>query len=405
MKKKLNILFICPEFLNDNHSDLVDGGIAHQYFKWASELIKRGNIVTVVVNKKGVNKTKIVFNGITVYEVDFFAYKKKIRLYLFILSLGSLYIKSGLGIFLLIKNFQKRIDIIQICSDCLLNDLPLIKIPHCIRISCDIWEYFKNSSIRISTKLLEKYEQQLGNCKYIFGPSIYIANKIKNKLKINQQIDIIETPVDQNIAKEDECLYKLLSNKKYFLYFGTISKLKGCLNLADVIYKVLDRYKEIYFVLVGKQEKENGNYIVDLIKKNSKEYEDRVIHFDKMTHNLLFPIIRGAEFCVMPSLTENFSNACIEAMSLNKIVIGTSPFFNQIIRNGISGFLCNCNDSDSLYKTICQVLSLSIEKRKEIEINAKKRATECDPQKLTNDLLNYYQRIITEWNQWDKNNY
>lgn len=397
MRKSLNIYFYSPEFLNDNHSDLIDGGIAHQYYKWASELIRQGNTVTVVVNKKGAKLNKIIFKGITVFEGDFFAFHKKIRIFLFILSFGRLYLKTGLEIFLFLKNLQKRIDIIQICSDCLLKELPSIRIPHCVRISCDIWSLFSFYYVNNSNKLLERYEKQLRSCKNIFGPSNYVANRIKNKLKLTQQIDVIETPIDINIGEEDNSFYYLLESRRYFLYFGTISRLKGCKNLADIIYKVLDKYKDLYFVLVGKQCKEGNVLLVDLIKQNAKEYRDRIIHFDKMSHNSLFPLIRGSEFCVLPSLTENFSNSCLEAMSLSKIVIGTSPFFNQIIDNGVSGFLCNSNDSNDLYLTICNVLSLPLDKRKEIENNAQKRVVSCNPQKLTNDLLNYYHRIIKEW--------
>ena len=136
------------------------------------------------------------------------------------------------------------------------------------------------------------------------------------------------------------------------------------------------------------------NPIVYVFEK-AKEFKSRVIYFTEQPHTHLMPVISGAHCVLMPSRIENFPNACVEAMALNKIVIGTKGVsFEQLINDEINGFLCeNANPTD-LLSVIEKVVNLPVEKKKEIELNAGETIKRLHPDITIKKLIDYYQSIL-----------
>ena len=60
-------------------------------------------------------------------------------------------------------------------------------------------------------------------------------------------------------------------------------------------------------------------------------------------------IKRYGSVVVLPSLIDNFPNACLEAMGLGKVVIGTvGTSFDELISEGTTGFLVSPNNPEAL---------------------------------------------------------
>src|SRR6185503_2715013 len=75
----------------------------------------------------------------------------------------------------------------------------------------------------------------------------------------------------------------------------------------------------------------------------------RLIMLENLPHSQLYPVIAGAQFIVLPSLIDNSPNACLEAMGLGKVVIGTSgTSFEELITDGVNGFLVPRDDPQAL---------------------------------------------------------
>jgi glycosyltransferase involved in cell wall biosynthesis len=190
-----------------------------------------------------------------------------------------------------------------------------------------------------------------------------------------------------------------LKEKKYLLFFGTIGTLKGLLTIAEILYELLDKNRDLNFVLVGKEEGSQKNMIVPLLFKNAGVYKDRVFRFDKMSHSQLYPIIYRAYAVVLPSLIDNFPNACIEALAHGKIVIGTKDTgFEQLIENGKNGFLCQKDNPSELLNTIQKVLLLSTNEKLIIEKEALNSINKLSPQYIVPKLIMLYQKTIQNYN-------
>ena len=136
----------------------------------------------------------------------------------------------------------------------------------------------------------------------------------------------------------------------------------------------------------------------ELIRKSAGEYADRVIYAGRLVREQLYPLIKGAEVCLLPSRVENLSNACIEAMALGKIVIATDgASFEQLIEDRISGFLCQKDNSDSFLQAVCEALDMSEQDRVKMWEKATERIRELAPDKLYPKYMAFYQKVIQEW--------
>ena len=188
-----------------------------------------------------------------------------------------------------------------------------------------------------------------------------------------------------------------IKNNPYLLFFGTIGRLKGCGVIADCIYDILAKYPHLYLVLVGKNPIFNDTDYLQMIKDKAKEFANRIIRYSSIPHTQLYPIIKNAIGVLMPSLTENFSNACVEAMRLRKIVIGTEANFSQLLTDRVSGFLAKIGDSQSLKEKIIELISLTPKQKEKMEQKAFERTESLSPKNICNQLLDYYRYVIKHW--------
>jgi glycosyltransferase involved in cell wall biosynthesis len=240
----------------------------------------------------------------------------------------------------------------------------------------------------------------------LLAPSYLNARAVENA--IGRPVTVIETPFIMETVELDDSVYRLyLQHKKYLLFFGTIGLMKGCGLIAEIIYELLDQELDLYFAFVGKDTGYlgyKGESIMDRIRKNAKQHVERIIHIDRLPHKYLYPIISHSYAVVLPSRVDNMPNACLEAMGHRKIVIGTDgASFEQLIVDGVSGFLCKIDDKRSLLEKIQKVLSLTPEEKNIIQENAWKRIQELHPDKVVNQLVEFYRQVINDFHHKNLN--
>lgn len=229
----------------------------------------------------------------------------------------------------------------------------------------------------------------------VIAPSKILADIYRKET--GRMVRIMETPYySLDIAQENDILYRTeLVDKKYFLFFGRISQDKGVYTIARVLEKLLRKYPEYYFCFAGNNYVSENVDTMQMIKTKAGCYCDRVMYLGALTHELLFPVIRNAECIVMPSLMDNLPNACMEALELNGIVIGTrGASFDEIFEDGISGFLIKIDDSDELMQKIDDVVQMTEDERKRMRWNAKLCLRKYKPQITGRKLEKYYYKLL-----------
>ncbi|HOQ38533.1 MAG TPA: glycosyltransferase family 4 protein [Acetivibrio sp.] len=234
----------------------------------------------------------------------------------------------------------------------------------------------------------------------VFGPSRLLAEVFQDK--IGRPVEVIESPVSPNLGEIDDSIYQSkLAGKKYLLYFGTLNALKGLLTIADSIEDVLSKYPDLYFVLIGRASRSrctNGVNMADYILNKAGAHANRVIHIPFIQKPQLFAIIRHSIACVLPSRVDNLPNTCIEAMSLGKVVIGTErASFEQLITDGVNGFLSVVDSPESLKSCIDKVMSMEEAELIKMGEAARARVEKMAPEIIYQQVYELYQRTIRDF--------
>lgn len=186
------------------------------------------------------------------------------------------------------------------------------------------------------------------------------------------------------------------------LYFGTLARKKGVLDLADIFSQVAAKNPSAKLILVGRDslDRQTGTSTWQLFQQKVNANVLRKIEFigpkspDEVTN-----FIHQASICVFPSYAETFGLAWVEAMACAKPVVASNiGWANEIIEDGVSGTLIHPSEHTSYANAILDLLD-NPEKRKRIGQNARGRVERLfSIQKVAELSLNWYSEVINVQN-------
>lgn len=385
------ILFTANNYLKKG--EIFYGGFLVYLHRVTTSLVKLGH--TPIVVACGKDSRHYMQDGVEVYIVRCALKEIPIKG----IKIGyEMYYRSRIINKKIKEIIQKRpIDIIQFTS---LQGLAVCyhgNIPAVLRLS----DYEKVFYIackhrgRIESEVTAFVERRAAaHCNAVFAPGKMVANVFSKD--ISRAVSVIESPFINDVTKYDMSVYlKYLKNKKYVLFFGTLSIVKGILVISEILYEFLRIHPEYDFVCCGNSKVIDGKNSVKILKNAAGEFGNRCIYIPPLAHEQLYPIIQNANFVVLPSLAENLSNACIEAMYFERVVIGTDGVsYEQLIDDGVSGFLCRPNDGKSLLEKMNEAAVMDEARKKVMGKLARKRIDRLRPEVAVGRLLRYYQYVI-----------
>ncbi len=292
---------------------------------------------------------------------------------------------------------KKQIDVIQFTS---LQGLAIFyheNIPAVLRLSSyaktafATFQTYSPRTVKVMA-FLERYSAK--NCKAVFAPCRMNAEIFG--YDCNRKVKVIETPFVNDIQEYDnKYIENILKGKKYVLFFGALYAEKGILIISEILEKFLRENKEYFFVFIGNTWHSEGEQFVQLLKRKAGKYVDRVLIWNALPHKQLYPVIMQADFVVLPSLMENLSNACIEAMYFRRVVIGTNgASFEQLIEHGENGLLCKIGDSEDLLEKMQIAVHMDKNEKFQMGIKAKRRISRLKPEYVVKQLIQLYQYVI-----------
>ena len=418
----MHIVFVTAELASTNNAT---GGLGTFTANMASMFASNGHKVTIILSTVKEDETEFDHDNITLIKLyvrktiwDFWA---KLAV---ICSFGKKDNKEIRAIFIdfyrsgqIRKEIRKinkknRIDIVHYCNLYSLALRANKKIPYVIRISgigfvaraanmpvCNI--NYEDNQLSKSEIVLH---YTMKKARYIISPSNIIADIERKRFGI--EATVIESPFLLQTQNLDfDCLNHYgLKEKKYIIHYGgQLRFLKGTHVVAKLARELLQKYPDLYIVLAGvceNMQDEAGNVMKahELVKQEAGEYADRVIYVGSIVREQLYPMIQNAELCLLPSRTENLANACIEAMAMGRIVVATDgASYEQLIDNGMNGFLCERDNPESFLRGIEAALTLNEEEKSLIESNAIETVKRLRPDNIYKQYLDFYEKVINEW--------
>jgi glycosyltransferase involved in cell wall biosynthesis len=171
------------------------------------------------------------------------------------------------------------------------------------------------------------------------------------------------------------------------------------MELAAAIPRILKRFPETRFVFAGSTERSpvDGLSMQAFLKQQLAAYEDRVTFLGRIAPENMSKVLAEMDICVLPSHWENFPNACLEAMSAGRGVVGsTAGGMAQQLDGGRTGLLVRPNNPEEISECVCCLLG-NPEFRMELGRKARTRVqSEYNPDRIGVLTEDSYEQAIRQ---------
>lgn len=154
-----------------------------------------------------------------------------------------------------------------------------------------------------------------------------------------------------------------------FLFMGRVMKEKGIDELFTAMHRLYEDQTQCKLTVLGSYEEDYA----ESVKKYSHEGWLDYKGFQEDVK----PFIEQSHCFVLPSWHEGMANTNLECASMGRPVI-TSNIHGclEAVEDGVSGFLCNKQDPDDLYRVMKEFTGLSYEQRRTMGLVGRKRMEE-----------------------------
>jgi glycosyltransferase involved in cell wall biosynthesis len=190
-----------------------------------------------------------------------------------------------------------------------------------------------------------------------------------------------------------------INNKNTILYFGSLIRKKGLLELPFIFNAVVAKKPEAKLILVGKD-------VPDIISGYSSTWQMmqglfspaallNVTYLGAVPYEEIKNQITRATVCVFPTFAEALPVSWIEAMALEKPIVASNiGWAAEVIDDGVNGFLVHPKEHLHYAAKIIQLMEDG-DLQKEFGLAAKKKVSEkFSIQKVAQQSLVFYQSLI-----------
>lgn len=248
-------------------------------------------------------------------------------------------------------------------------------------------------------KWINKFHEKraLQNADGHVSVSAYTAKMTNKIFKQNNKFTIIHNGIDMSLFQKNDDI--TTENNNVILYFGTLIRKKGLLELPHVFNIIHQKNPNAQLVLVGKDTSDiiSGNastwqMMQDLFTPSALE---KVTYFGPVAYSDVKKQIEKATVCVFPTYAEALPVSWLEAMAMEKAIVASNiGWGNEIVENGVSGFIAHPSNHQEYADRILQLLAAT-SLREKMEHNAKLRITShFEINLIANQNLNFYKKVI-----------
>ncbi|MFD0835507.1 glycosyltransferase family 4 protein [Mariniflexile aquimaris] len=340
----MKIAFLTPEYPHPKTGTA--GGIGTSIFNLSKALKRLEHEVSILVYQQN-SDDYFIEDGIHFYKI------KNIKL-------------KGLSLILTQKKVEKlinslydsgKIDIVEAPDWTGFTAFIKPKCPLVIREngSDTYFCHLDNRRVKFKNKFLEK--RALKNADGIISVSAFTGHLTNELFGIHRNFTVIPNSIDTSLfePKQSE------SNTLSILYFGTIIRKKGLLELPKIFNLVHNSNKEVELILVGKDSgdiKTGSNSTWQLMQPlfNAAALR-KVTYLGAVDYSKIQNLIKDATICVFPTFAEALPVSWLEAMAMGKAMVASNVgWANEMIDDGKEGFLVHPTHHERYAKRILELL-------------------------------------------------
>ena len=152
-----------------------------------------------------------------------------------------------------------------------------------------------------------------------------------------------------------------------FVFVGRTMKEKGIENYLEAAEYIRSKYPETRFHICGEPEQDYTQRLTSL-------HDKEVIVFHGNVRDMT-QIYKNVSCTIHPSFyPEGLSNVLLESCASARPIITTDRAgCREVVDDGVNGYICKQNDSQDLIKQIEKFLSLSLEARKQMGLEGRRK--------------------------------
>jgi glycosyltransferase involved in cell wall biosynthesis len=199
--------------------------------------------------------------------------------------------------------------------------------------------HLDNRPVKFLNKFYEK--RAIQNTDALISVSQYTADVTKELFSIQRDFEIIPNSIDIDNFFLDN---KIEVQENTILYFGTLIRKKGLLELPLIFNEVYKKNNQAKLILVGRD-------AADIISGNASTWAMMQTLFDKkalqnvdykgsVPYDKIKEHISSATVCVFPTFAEALPVSWIEAMAMQKAIVASDiGWATEVIDDSVDGFL------------------------------------------------------------------
>ena len=180
----------------------------------------------------------------------------------------------------------------------------------------------------------------------IVSVSYYTARCTRDLFRLSTSISTIHNAVNVNASvprKQDYAACKRV------VYFGTLAEKKGVLTLADAWRQFSPTHPDWRLELIGRDSQFSGGSVQDEALRRLGAAATTTDFVGPLAHDEVLRRLPNYDFAVLPSYSEAFALAPMEAMGLGVPVVGSSMSSGpELIEHGVDGWLCDPRQVESV---------------------------------------------------------
>ena len=253
--------------------------------------------------------------------------------------------------------------------------------------------YLDNRKVKFKNKFLEK--RALKKATGIISVSDFTGNLTNELLNLNRSYTVIPNSIDVSLFQSQESDNKKLS----ILYFGTLIRKKGLLELPEIFNRVYKINQDVELILVGNDSadiKTGSTSTWELMKPLFHDSSfKKVRYLGAVDYSKIQDLIKDATVCVFPTFAEALPVSWLEAMAMEKAIVASNiGWAQEMIEDGNEGFLVHPKNHEQYAERILELL-----KSKEKQIQFGKAARVKVKTNFSHDLVarqsvEFYKNIL-----------
>lgn len=248
-------------------------------------------------------------------------------------------------------------------------------------------------------KWMNKFQERraIEKANGLISVSQFTADLTNQVFGLNKEFTVIPNSIDVDLFNSNGNFNSNDNNQ--ILYFGTLIRKKGALELPLIFNEVYQKNKNAKLILIGKDSSDSisGNTSTWAMMQSLFDSDSlkNVRYLGSVSYQEIKIYILDATVCVFPSFAEALPVSWIEAMALQKPVVASNiGWANEIIDDGLNGFLVHPKQHQQFAHRIIEVLE-SLELQKKMGSNARKKIVEkFSVEVVAKQSLAFYKSLI-----------